>query len=334
MSVNVAILGATGAVGREMLSILEERKFPVNQLSLFASQRSVGEQIFFQEKPHTVSVAQPEDFKSIDIALFSPGASVSKEMAPIAKQQGAIVIDNSSAFRRIEKIPLVVPEVNGHLVTAERGQIISNPNCSTIQMAVALAPIHARFGLKRIIVSTYQAVSGGGQKGMEELSGQVEALYNHQDVTIQKFPKQIAFNVIPQGGTFLENGYETEEDKLMFETRKILNDQNIKITATVVRVPVMNSHSESVYFETFKKATIDDILSCLKEGKGIRLPELQTEYFTPLDISGFDDVYVSRVRKDLDYPNSFHLWVVADNLRKGAALNAVQIAELILQKKS
>ncbi|MCL5772425.1 MAG: aspartate-semialdehyde dehydrogenase [Actinobacteria bacterium] len=333
---NIAIAGATGAVGNVFLSILEERKFPVKNLLALASSKSVGKKIKFKGEEFEVKELTKDSFKNIDIALFSAGASRSLEFAKYAVDSGAVVIDNSSAFRMEPKVPLVVPEVNPQDILKHEG-IIANPNCSTIIMVVAINPIYKLSKIKRIIVSTYQAVSGAGAKGLIELKDQTEKIIfgYKEDMKCEVFPVRIAFNVIPQIDIFLENGYTKEEMKMVNETRKILGDNEIKISATTVRVPVFTSHSESVTIETEKKLSLDEIRIALKNAPGIKLKDdfKNNIYPTPLDSSDKDDVFVGRIREDISFENGICLWCVGDQLRKGAALNAIQIAEMMINKR-
>jgi len=330
----VAVVGATGLVGREMVSILEERDFPVSDLIPIASERSAEELISFRDLDYTIQVLKPEIFEDVDIALFSAGGEISKEYAPIAASKGAVVIDNTSAFRMEKDIPLVVPEVNPEDISGykERG-IIANPNCSTIQMLVALKPIYDRAGIKRIVVSTYQSVSGAGKQAVEELSAQVRDLFNQVEIESEVFPYQIAFNCLPHIDQFESDGYSREEKKMINETRKIFHDEKMKITATAVRVPVFCSHSESVNLELEKELNVDDVKKLLSDFSGITLIDdlSQNHYPTAVDATGTDDVFVGRIRRDPSVKNGIDLWIVADNLRKGAALNAVQIAELLIR---
>jgi aspartate-semialdehyde dehydrogenase len=333
---NVAIAGATGAVGNVFLSILEERSFPVKSLTLLASERSAGKKIEFKNEQFEVKELSKDSFKNIDIALFSAGASRSKEFAQYAADSGAVVIDNSSAFRMEPEIPLVVPEVNPADAFKHKG-IIANPNCSTIIMAVAIKPIYDISPIKRIVVSTYQAVSGAGAKAILELEEQSRQIICEQSGKISKnvFPVQIAFNVIPHIDVFLENGYTKEEMKMHHETRKIFNDFNIKVSATTVRVPVFTSHSESLNIETAEKISVAQAREALAKALGVTLKDdiANLSYPTPLDSSGRDDVYVGRIREDISVDNGLTMWAVGDQLRKGAALNAIQIAELLINGK-
>jgi aspartate-semialdehyde dehydrogenase len=331
----VAIAGATGAVGLEMIKTLEQRKFPVGSVKLLASERSVGKELHFNGKPVKVEKLTKDSFKGIQIALFSAGASRSLEFAPAAAASGAVVVDNSSAFRMDPEIPLVVPEVNPHAIAQykKRG-IIANPNCSTIQMVVALKPIHDAARIKRIVVSTYQAVSGTGLKAIDELLAQTRALLNSQPVEKKVYPHQIAFNCLPHIDSFLDNGYTKEEMKMVSETRKIMEDPTIRVTATTVRVPVLHSHSEAVNIETEKKITPQQIREILSKAPGVKVvdnPALN-EYPLAIHAAGRDETFVGRIREDESIPNGINLWVVSDNVRKGAALNAVQIAEILIEK--
>jgi aspartate-semialdehyde dehydrogenase len=332
---NIAVAGATGMVGKEILSILKERKFPVGELKLLASERSAGEKVEFDGGKYVVRLLSEETFEGVDIALFSPGASVSAKYAPIAAKAGAVVIDNTSHFRMDPEVPLVVPEVNPDAVGDYINKnIIANPNCSTIQMVVALKPIHDMFKIKRVVVSTYQSVSGSGREAMDELSGQVQQIFSLKGVEMKVYPHQIAFNCLPHIDSFLENGYTKEEMKMVDETKKILDDDSIKITATTVRVPVFVSHSESVNIETVKPIDPDEVRELLASTTGIKVidnPE-KNEYPLALDAAETDEVYVGRIRRDDTVDNGINMWVVADNLRKGAALNAVQIAEILIRE--
>ncbi|MBI4524415.1 MAG: aspartate-semialdehyde dehydrogenase [Deltaproteobacteria bacterium] len=331
---NVAVVGATGAVGEEMRHVLQERVFPVGELRLLASERSAGRTLQFRNKEIRVDVLGEDSFKGIDLALFSAGGSVSAKFAPLAVNARAVVVDNTACFRMEPDIPLVVPEVNPQEIGRykDRG-IIANPNCSTIQMVVALKPIHDAARIKRVVVSTYQSVSGAGRMAMEELSHQVSALFNGKEIEKQKFPHQIAFNCIPHIDVFLDGGYTKEEMKMINETRKILGEPSLRMTATTVRVPVFCGHSESVNIETEKKLTAKDVRAILREAPGILIcdePE-KNNYPMPIDAVGKDATLVGRIREDDSVPNGINLWVVADNLRKGAALNAVQIAEVLIR---
>ncbi|WP_028844891.1 aspartate-semialdehyde dehydrogenase [Thermodesulfovibrio thiophilus] len=329
---NVAVVGATGAVGNEMISVLEEREFPVENLRLFASERSEGTKLSFNGYEIPVETLKEDSFVDIDIAMFSAGAERSKVWAPIAAKSGCVVIDNSSQWRMNAEVPLVVPEVNAHDLKWHKG-IIANPNCSTIQMVVVLKPIHDVAKIKRVVVTTFQAVSGTGKKAMDELLQQTVDLLNFKDITIQVYPHQIAFNVLPHIDKFLENGYTKEEMKMVNETQKIMGDSSIRVTATTVRVPVFRGHSESVNVETEKKITAHETRELLSKAPGVVVmdnPE-KNEYPLPIYASGRDEVFVGRIRDDESIENGINLWVVSDNLRKGAALNAVQIAEELIR---
>ena len=332
---NVAVAGATGAVGNEMVSILEQRNFPVDRLKLLASTRGAGTRMEFRGKSYTVEVMDEKSFAGIDVGLFSPGGSVSQRFAPIAGKAGCVVIDNTSAFRMDPDVPLVVPEVNPHAIAQyAKKNIIANPNCSTIQMVVALKPIHDAARIKRIVVSTYQSVSGTGKRAIRELENQVLAIYNQQEVKKEVYPHQIAFNCLPQIDVFLDNGYTKEEMKMVNETRKIMEDNAIRVTATTVRVPVFYSHSEAVNIETEKKLTADDVRRILSGAPGVSVvdnPKL-SEYPLAINAAGRDETFVGRIREDESIPNGINMWIVSDNIRKGAALNAVQIAEVLIQK--
>ena len=334
-SYKVAMVGATGAVGEALLAILAERDFPISELVLLASERSAGERITFGDKSIVVKNLADYDFDGVDIAFFSAGGSVSREHAPRAAAAGAVVIDNTSEYRYQDDIPLVISEVNPHAIAqyTTRG-IIANPNCSTMQMLVALAPIHRAVGIERINVATYQSVSGAGRSGLEELGKQTAALLAFQDVEKSKFPKQIAFNVIPQIDDFQENGYTKEEMKMVWETRKILEDASIQVNPTAVRVPVFYGHAEAVHIETRDKITAEQARALLEQAEGIVVQDERKPggYPTPVgDAAGQDPVFVGRIREDISHEHGLNLWVVADNIRKGAALNAVQIAELLIE---
>ncbi len=328
----VAVVGATGAVGAHMIDVLEERKFPVEMLSPLASARSAGGTVSFRGEELTVQQLTKESFEKIDLALFSAGSDVSKEFAPIAVQAGAIVIDNSAAWRMQKDVPLVVPEVNPHDVPRHHG-IIANPNCSTIQMVVAVKPLHDEAQIKRIVVTTFQSVSGTGKEAMDELMDECKDLLNFRSPNPTVYPYQIAFNCLPHIDEFLPSGYTKEEMKLVQETRKILGDSSIQITATTVRVPVYIGHSESVNIETARKLSANEARAILSTAPGVQVYDDPAHkiYPMPLDVAGKDAVYVGRIREDESIPNGLNLWVVADNLRKGAALNAVQIAELLVR---
>ncbi len=333
---NLAIVGATGAVGREMIKTVIQRKFPFKTIRLFASSRSKGLKIDVNGTETVVEELTENSFdnRDIDIALFSAGGSTSKKFSPIAAKNGTVVVDNSSAFRMDDSVPLVVPEVNPDVLKNHKN-IIANPNCSTIQMVVALKPIHDAGKIRRVIVSTFQAVSGAGLKAMAELRSQVDNYLKNETLTINKFPYQIAFNVIPQIGNFLDDGYTQEEEKMVNETKKIMGDASIEISATTVRVPVFIGHSESVNIETEKKITRKEAINLLKKAKGIKVIDdiKKSKYPIPINSEGTDDVYVGRIREDNTIKYGLNMWVVADNLRKGAALNAVQIAEVLVKKK-
>ncbi|MCX7104232.1 MAG: aspartate-semialdehyde dehydrogenase [Methylococcales bacterium] len=332
---NVAVVGATGAVGEAMLSILEERQFPVGEVYVLASSNSVGKRIPFKEGSLRVDDLANFDFSKVQIALFSPGASISEIYAPKAAAAGCIVIDNTSQFRYDDDIPLVVPEVNPHKIADYKNRgIIANPNCSTIQMLVALKPIYDAVGISRINVCTYQAVSGTGKEAMEELGKQTLNLLNLQPIKPSVYPKQIAFNVLPQIDVFMENGYTKEEMKMVWETQKILGDANVLVNATAVRVPVFFGHSEAVHIETRSKISADEVRALLQNAPGITVVDERKDGCYPTavtDSSGNDDVFVGRIREDISHPLGIDLWVVGDNVRKGAALNSVQIAELLIK---
>jgi aspartate-semialdehyde dehydrogenase len=327
----VAVVGATGAVGAEMIEVLEERKFPVADLMPLASSRSAGGTVSFAGSEIEVAVLTKDSFDGIDLALFSAGADISKEFAPVAVRAGAVVIDNSAAWRMDDAVPLVVPEVNPGDVARHRG-IIANPNCSTIQMVVALKPLHDRARIRRVVVTTFQSVSGTGKDAMEELVEECKAFLNFQEPKPKVYPFPIAFNCLPHIDEFLPSGYTREEVKLLQETRKIMGDQSIQVTATTVRVPVYVGHSESVNIETERKLTANEARALLSSAPGVLLYDDPSRniYPTPLDAAGKDEVYVGRIREDESIPNGLNLWIVSDNLRKGAALNAVQIAELLI----
>lgn len=329
----VAVVGATGAVGEVMLSILAERKFPVGELVALASARSAGDTVLFKEREIEVQDLAKFDPAGVDIALFSAGGSISKEYAPKFAAAGAVVIDNSSAFRYDDDVPLVVSEVNPEAVANRPRGIIANPNCSTMQMLVALAPIHRAVGIERINVATYQSVSGAGRSALEELGRQTGALLNFQGVEPERFPVQIAFNVIPHIDEFMDNGFTKEEMKLIWETKKILGDDSILVNPTAVRVPVFYGHSEAVNIETKAKMTPAQARELLEAAPGVEVVDERVGggYPTPVThASGNDAVYVGRIREDLSHPRGLNLWIVSDNIRKGAALNAVQIAELVV----
>ena len=329
----VAVVGATGAVGRRMLTTLEERNFPVANLTALASARSAGQTLAFRGQAIKVKELQEDSFKGIDIALFSAGGSISKQLAPIAVESGCVVIDNSSAWRMDKDVPLIVPEVNPSALGDEWG-IIANPNCSTIQMVMALKPIHDEYRIRRVVVSTYQSVSGSGQKAMEELEQQSRDVLDGKSAQCNVYPHQIAFNCLPHIDVFLDNGYTNEEIKMVNETRKILEDDSIEVSPTAVRVPVVYSHSEAVNVETEQAMTAKEVKELLSSFTGVSVvdnPE-QNEYPLAINASGSGDVLVGRIRSDLTRPNAVNFWVVSDNLLKGAAYNAVQIAELLLKR--
>jgi aspartate-semialdehyde dehydrogenase len=330
---NVAVVGATGAVGKEMLKVLEERNFPVRGLRVLASERSEGKIVRFAEENLKVEKLTPSSFEGIEIALFSAGASISREFSPLAVEKGTVVVDNSSAFRMDKDTPLVVPEVNPHALRSHKG-IIANPNCSTIQLVVVINPIHQRAKVKRLVISTYQAVSGTGRDAISELREQSRGYLNKEKITKEVYPHQIAFNLLPHIGKFLLNGYTEEEMKLVNETRKIMEDESIAIAATCVRVPVFNSHSEVVTIETEKEIGIEEIREILSRAPGVIVEDDPEKNLYPLPIktTGRDEVFVGRIRKDTSCKKGINLWIVADNLRKGAALNAVQIAELLIKQ--
>ena len=334
---NVAVVGATGAVGEAMLAILAERQFPVGALHLLASERSAGEKLGFGGRQIVVQDLATFDPAGVDIALFSAGGAVSKKYAPAFAAAGAVVIDNSSAFRYDDDVPLVVAEVNPEKVHDRPLGIIANPNCSTMQMLVALAPIHRAAGIERINVATYQSVSGAGRSAMEELGRQTAAMLNFQPHEPVKFPVQIAFNLIPHIDEFMDNGFTKEEMKIVWETRKILGDDAILVNPTAVRVPVFFGHSEAVHLETTRKLTAEQARALLEAAPGVEVVDDREAggYPTPVThAAGTDAVYVGRIREDLSHPRGLDLWIVSDNIRKGAALNAVQIAELVVTGRS
>ncbi len=331
-SFHVAVVGATGAVGQTMLSILAERGFPVGRLSVLASARSAGNQVEFNDGKVTVEDLATFDPAGVDIALFSAGGDISKEYAPKFATAGAVVIDNSSAFRYDDDVPLVVSEVNPEAAKNRPRGIIANPNCSTMQLMPVLAPIHREAGIERINIATYQSVSGAGQTGMEELGKQTAQLLGFQPAEAKKFPVQIAFNLIPHIDEFQDNGYTKEEMKLVWETRKILGDDSILVNPTAVRVPVFYGHSEAVHIETREKISLERVRELLAAAPGVEVVDERKAggYPTPVThASGNDPVYVGRLREDISHPRGIDMWVVADNIRKGAALNAVQLAELV-----
>jgi len=332
MSQHVAIAGATGAVGTEFLKLLEARDFPMKSLRLLASSRSAGSKLKFRGENLEVEELTPKSFEGIDIAFFSAGGSRSREFAPHAVDSGAVVIDNSSAFRMDEKVPLVVPEINPKQAFEHQG-LIANPNCSTIQMVVALNPIHRAANIQRVVVSTYQAVSGAGASAMEELKQQLRAWANDEPMKQEVFPTQIAFNLFPHIDVFQDNGYTKEEMKMVHETRKIMNAPNMQISATCVRVPVLRAHSEAVWVETEKPLSESEARELFEKEPGIDVQDERESggYPTPWHITETQETYVGRIRKDISHPNGLTFWVVADQLYKGAALNAIQIAEVLQQ---
>ena len=331
-SFHVAVAGATGAVGNQMIACLEEAGFPVRSLRLFASARSAGRTLRFKGETLPVEELREDSFRGIDIALFSAGGSVSEKFAPLAAAAGCVVVDNSSAWRMDPEVPLVVPEVNPHAVAGYRRKgIIANPNCSTIQMVVVLNPIHRRYGIRRVVVSTYQSVSGTGKKAIEELHDQTRALLNFLPVPRAVYPHRIAFNCLPQIDRFLDNGYTKEEMKMVNETHKILEDETIGVTATTVRVPVFYGHSEAVNVETRKPCPPEEVRELLARSPGVLVVDdpAAGRYPMPIDAAGQDLTWVGRIRRDESVQNGLNLWIVADNIRKGAATNAVQIAQLL-----
>jgi len=338
---NVAVVGATGAVGQKVVEYLSEDLFNIGELKLLSSKRSAGKKVTFQDREITVEEAKADSFENVDIAFFSAGGSISETLAPEAVKRGAVVVDNTSHFRMDENVPLVVPEVNPEDLEKHQG-IIANPNCSTIQMVAALQPIKEQFGLKRIIVSTYQAVSGAGLAAEEELTNQTRQHLNGEEMEANILPAgsdkkhfTIAFNALPQIDVFDESGYTKEELKMMNETKKIMHDDNLQVAATCVRLPVFTSHSESVYIETDKKVSVAEIREAIKGGEGLVLeddPATQT-YPTALSATDKKEVFVGRIRQDVDNANGYHMWIVTDNLVKGAAWNTVQIAQTLVKNK-
>jgi aspartate-semialdehyde dehydrogenase len=333
---DVAVVGATGAVGEAMLEILAERHFPVNHVYPLASARSAGKKVPFGNTYLTVQDLDSFDFSRVQIGLFSAGASISEKYAPIAAAAGCVVIDNTSQFRYDDEIPLVVPEVNPQAIADyTRHNIIANPNCSTIQMLVALKPLHDEAGIERINVCTYQAVSGTGKEAIEELAAQTAELLNGRSAAAKVYPRQIAFNVLPQIDLFMENGYTKEEMKMVWETRKIMGDDSIQVNPTAVRVPVFYGHSEAVHIETRKKLTAAKATALLQNAPGVVVLDERKDGGYPTAVSegaNQDPVYVGRIREDISHPRGLDLWVVADNVRKGAALNSIQIAEILVEK--
>ncbi|SIS37482.1 aspartate-semialdehyde dehydrogenase [Salimicrobium flavidum] len=339
-AINIAVLGATGAVGQKMIETLEDRDFPIKELKLLSSSRSAGSKITFKGTEYTVEEAKPESFEGVDIALFSAGGSISKKLAPEAVKRGALVIDNTSAYRMDPEVPLVVPEVNEADIKTNNG-IIANPNCSTIQMVAALKPLEDKYGLKRVLVSTYQAVSGAGNEAVDEMNEQSKAMLNGEEYEASILPVKgdekhfpIAFNALPQIDVFEDDGYTFEEKKMMNETKKIMHMDNLPVSATCVRLPIAVSHAESVYVEIDEeKVDVPAFKEVIASGDGVTLQDnpSEQEYPTPLSAAGKKDVFVGRIRKDPDVDNGFHMWVVSDNLLKGAAWNSVQIAEKVVK---
>jgi aspartate-semialdehyde dehydrogenase len=332
---NVAVVGATGAVGETMLEILAERQFPINKLYPLASERSAGDTLLYASKPLLIEKLSEFDFTQVEIALFSAGGSVSKEYAPKAAAAGCVVIDNTSEFRNEDDIPLVIPEVNPDAISQYTNRnIIANPNCSTIQMLVALKPIHDVYKIKKIDVCTYQSVSGSGKSGINELVGQTAKLLNGQKAEVSIYSEQIAFNAIPHIDVFMENGFSREEMKMIWETRKIFSDQEIQVNPTAVRIPVFYGHSEAIHIETEKAIDRDNVVDLLNSAPGVIVVDdiEKNKYATPVTHgAGKNAVFVSRIRKQLDSEKALNLWVVSDNIRKGAALNSVQIAEKLIK---
>ena len=332
---DVAIVGATGAVGETLISSLDQRNFPINNLYPLASANSAGKKVRCQGKSWTVQDLASFDFSQVQIGLFSAGGHISEKYAPIATEAGCVVVDNTAHFRRDEDIPLVVPEVNAHAIANyTKRNIIANPNCSTIQMLVALKPIYDAVGIKRINVATYQAVSGTGKAAITELTNQTTSLLNGNDVEIEVYPKQIAFNVIPHIDVFQENGYTKEEMKMVWETQKILEDDNILVNPTAVRVPVLFGHSEALHIETKKKVTAAEARVLLEKAPGIKVIDEREDggYATPFaEATNSDATFVSRIREDISHELGLNMWVVSDNIRKGAALNSIQIAEILIK---
>lgn len=334
-TVDVAVVGATGAVGETMLSILAERQFPVGKVYALASERSAGKKVAFGNSFLTVEDLATFDFSRVQVGLFSPGGAISREYAPKAAAAGCVVIDNTSEFRYDDDVPLIVPEVNAHAIVGyTQRNIIANPNCSTIQMLVALKPIHDAVGIERINVATYQAVSGSGKEAIEELATQSARKLNGQDADVVVYPKQIAFNALPQIDVFQDNGYTKEEMKMVWETRKIFEDDSIRVNPTAVRVPVFYGHSEAVHIETREKITAEQAWELCKNADGIEVLDTRRDGGYPTAVTegaGQDPVYVGRIREDISHERGLNLWVVADNVRKGAALNSIQIAECLVR---
>lgn len=334
MSVNIAIMGATGAVGQELLELLDERNFPVGELRLLASARSAGKKINFKGQDITVQELTHDCFDGIDIVLASAGGSLSKEYAPSAVKAGAVVVDNTSFFRMTEGVPLVIPEINPEEIANHKG-IIANPNCSTIIMLLPLFPLHKKYGIKRVVCSTYQAASGAGAHAMQELKEETQAKLNNEEYTNTVINQPYAFNLFPHNSPMKENGYVEEELKMVNETKKIFKDENFLVNATCIRVPVMRAHSEAINVEFDQEVDVEEVYKILGETAGVEIFEDREAniWATPLDVSGKDPVYVGRIRKDISNPNAIDLWVVGDQVRKGAALNAVQIAEALVENK-
>lgn len=333
--VNIAVAGATGAVGNQMIRCLEEMDFPMNSVAFLASSRSVGRQLRFKGDLIDVKELKEDSFEGFDIALFSAGGGTSEKFAPFAAKDGCVVVDNSSAWRMDPQVPLVVPEVNPHAIAQHTAKgIIANPNCSTIQMVVALYPIHKKYGIKRIVVSTYQAVSGTGKKAIDELFDQTRAMINFLDYEKRVYPHRIAFNCLPHIDIFLDNGYTKEEMKMVNETRKIMEDDSIAVTATTVRVPVFFGHSESVNIETHEPVSVEDVRALLENAPGVQVMDDPGKNLYPLatDAAGQDLTLVGRIRQDESIPNGINMWIVADNIRKGAATNTVQIAQILAKE--
>ena len=332
---DVAVVGATGAVGETILSILEQRNFPINNLYPLASANSAGKKVFCQGKSWTVEDLDKFDFSKAQIGLFSAGGSISEKYAPIAAEAGCVVVDNTAHFRRDEDIPLVVPEVNAHAIAGyTQRNIIANPNCSTIQMLVALKPIYDAVGIERINVATYQAVSGSGKEAISELTDQTAKLLNGKEAEVEVYPKQIAFNVIPHIDVFQDNGYTKEEMKMVWETQKIFEDEDILVNPTAVRVPVLYGHSEAVSIETKEKISAEKAREILTNAPGVTVMDQRENggYATPFEeATNNDDTFVSRIREDISHERGLNLWVVSDNIRKGAALNTIQIAEILIK---
>jgi len=332
---NIAVAGATGAVGNQMIACLEERSFPIETIKLLASARSVGRKLDFRGESIAVEELTESSFKGVDVALFSAGGGISEKFAPLAAKDGCVAIDNSSAWRMDPEVPLVVPEINSHAIAQYKNKgIIANPNCSTIQMVVALHPLHQKYGVRRVVVSTYQSVSGTGQKAIDELDHQTRAILNFKEYEKKVYPHVIAFNCLPHIDVFLENGYTKEEMKMVNETLKIFEDDTIGITATTVRVPVFYGHSESINIEMKEKVTADEVKTLLGKSPGIKVVDDPGNNIYPMaiDAAGQDLTLVGRIRNDESIPNCVNMWVVADNIRKGAATNAVQIAEVLVKE--